>query len=266
MKKIFFSTTILLFAACMNSFAQLPGDIIVTEFLADPSVVPDATGEWLEIYNTTGVFVDINGWHLKDNGVNDHVISAPGSLVVFPGGVITLAASADVAVNGGFTPDYVYSGFNLANSSDEIIFTDASGNIIDEVDYTGTTTGKSWSLDATHLDALLNDNFAFWCLGSTAFGAGDLGTPGQLNPTCNFTGISTASVDNFNIYSYNSELFVMLKSVTLKTWNITDVTGKIIKSGQAQGHSFSIPLSSINKGIYFFTVNGLQKAKKFIVD
>ena len=52
-----------------------PGDIVVTEFMNDSAAVSDTVGEWLEIYNSTGADIDLNGWTLKDDGSNSHTFS-----------------------------------------------------------------------------------------------------------------------------------------------------------------------------------------------
>ena len=39
-------------------------------------------------------------------------------------------------------------------------------------------------LDPDHLDADSNDDGAYWCAATTAYGDGDLGSPGEPNPDC----------------------------------------------------------------------------------
>ena len=44
-----------------------PGDIIITEFLANPVSGSDDGKEWFEVFNTTGTDIDLTGWTIRDN-------------------------------------------------------------------------------------------------------------------------------------------------------------------------------------------------------
>ena len=123
---------------------------------------------------------------LRDDGVNSHVITE--TLFVAPGDILVLGRSINPATNGGLSGDYAYDGFSLSNGSDEVII-ECLGIQIDEVAYdNGSTfpdpTGASMSLDPAAFSAIANDAGANWCTGSTPYGAGDLGSPGVINPSC----------------------------------------------------------------------------------
>ena len=53
-----------------------------------------------------------------------------------------LARNADPGPNGGVVSHYVYTGFSLSNSGDEIFLT-CGGTVIDRVTYAGSTGGVS---------------------------------------------------------------------------------------------------------------------------
>jgi predicted extracellular nuclease len=160
-----------------------PGDITVNEIMQNPDAVFDSDGEWFEVYNPTGSAVDINGWTIKDNDFDSHVIANGGPLLVPAGDYIVLGRNADFNTNGGVTVAYQYTGFFLGNSADEVILLDASLVEIDRVEYDGGATfpdptGASMSL----LDPSLDNNVgANWCESDTPFGDGDHGTPGSAN-------------------------------------------------------------------------------------
>jgi len=42
------------------------GQIVITEFMKDPSTVSDARGEWIEVYNAMPWRVNLEGWILSD--------------------------------------------------------------------------------------------------------------------------------------------------------------------------------------------------------
>jgi cysteine-rich repeat protein len=155
----------------------VPGDLVITEIMKDPTLVSDAFGEWFEVFNAAGVAVDLHGLLVSDLG-SDH-FEVTGSLVVAAGGRVVLGASADPAVNGGVPVDWAWARFTLANGGDEIVLANGAG-IIDVVAYDDGVTwphhaGSSLSLDGALVDAALNDVGHRWCEG---------GTPGAPNAAC----------------------------------------------------------------------------------
>jgi hypothetical protein len=164
--------------------AAAPGDIVINEIMQNPAVVGDNAGEWLELYNTTGSAIDINGWTIADAGADSHVINNGGPLLIPAGGFLVLGNNTDSGTNGGVTVAYSYGGsWFLANADDEVILSDGSLTEIDRVEYDGgpnfpDPTGASMALIDTSLD---NNVGANWCEASTPYGDGDLGTPGAAN-------------------------------------------------------------------------------------
>ncbi|OGZ98478.1 MAG: hypothetical protein A3C07_02615 [Candidatus Sungbacteria bacterium RIFCSPHIGHO2_02_FULL_47_11] len=82
-------------------------DIVLNEIIPDPagsdigSVAMPLDGEWVELYNKSGVAVDVNGWFLRDadsniltisasKGDNDGDLSDAGETIVPAGGTLTV--------------------------------------------------------------------------------------------------------------------------------------------------------------------------------
>ncbi len=190
MKKLY-----ILFLLCsFIGFSQSPGDIIITEIMNNPLAVGDGVGEYVELYNTTGSDIDINGWSLKDQGSDDHLIDNGGPVMVPAGDYITLGRggvtdAADPDYNGGIVHAYVYADYFLGNSTDEVVLETPGAVVIDVVIYdNGATfpdpTGASMQLDTGFFDGTSNDTGSNWCESTSAFGPGDLGTPGASNTVC----------------------------------------------------------------------------------
>ena len=112
-----------------------PGVVFITEFMANPSAVNDAEGEWFELYNSrSDVGVDINGWTIKDEGTNNHVINSGAPLIIPSLGFLVLGKVLDIETNGGVLLDYAFSTtFTLSNSEDEILLLNGTGNVIDSL-------------------------------------------------------------------------------------------------------------------------------------
>lgn len=189
MKKLY----ILFLLSSFIGFSQNPGDLVITEIMNNPAAVSDTVGEWFEIFNNTGSQIDIDGWVIRDDGSNTHTIDGmTGGVTVVPaGGYLVLGRSADQGVNGGAPVDYAYgeTGFTLGNGADEVVLV-APGDIeIARVNYDGgpnfpDLTGESMQLDSSSLNETDNDNGANWCASTSAYGDGDLGTPGTANEAC----------------------------------------------------------------------------------
>ena len=159
------------------------GAIVINEIMYDSSAVTDANGEWFEVYNTTGSEIDLEGCVISDSGTDSHTIA--GSLIVPVNGYAVLARNGNTEENGGVSADYVYLGFTLGNTDDEIVLT-CSTVEVDRVEY---NEGEGWSAGvgaSIILNNLANDNnnSVNWCVSITSYGDGDLGTPGIQNDSC----------------------------------------------------------------------------------
>ncbi|RMH16325.1 MAG: lamin tail domain-containing protein, partial [Acidobacteria bacterium] len=159
------------------------GQVVINEIMQNPAAVSDGAGEWFEIFNPTAVGIDVDGWTIRDNDFDSHVIANGGPLVVPAGGFLVLSNNADPSTNGGVGVDYEYSGVFLANGADELVLIDGDGNEVDRVEWDGgplfpDPTGASMALIDPSLDNNAGGN---WCTASTPFGDGDFGTPGAAN-------------------------------------------------------------------------------------
>jgi len=160
------------------------GDIIISEIMKNPAVVSDTDGEWFELFNATGFPIDINGWTIKDDDIDSHVITNGSALIVPAQGFMTLGRNSNFAANGGVNIDYQYSSYFLANGADEIVLISIDGTtVIDSVDYDGSvqssgTSGASMFFTGSASDD--NNNLSFWQSAAIAWPSsnGDLGSPG----------------------------------------------------------------------------------------
>lgn len=254
-------------------FSQNPGDIIITEIMQDPDAVSDTNGEYFELYNTTDIAIDIDGWTIKDLGSNSHIINNGGPLNVSAGGYVVLGKNADTMTNGGATVDYAYgSGMVLGNSDDEIILETPGAIIIDQVNYDGATfpdpTGVSMNLDVSKYDATDNDSGANWCESTIAFGAGDLGSPGSSNEKCSILAVDGNQMVAFNVYPNPSSMgYVTIKTSSNEGVSIAvfDLLGKQIINQKLNNERMDV--SNLKPGIYVIRIsqNNNTAAKKLVI-
>ena len=109
-----------------------PGDLVVTEVMHSVTAVPDYRGEWIEVYNNSGVDVNLDGLVLTD-GVQsttinraDFIVSA-GSYVVF--------GTRYANLNGGAPVQYAYSNSQLRLTGTEQVSLVAGAVTLDTFDW-----------------------------------------------------------------------------------------------------------------------------------
>lgn len=107
--------------------------IAITEFISNPLGIENGA-EWIEIYNFGPTTVDLNGWTLKDEGIENITISAT-SLILESDAFLILANNKTTFETEwlGGTPDsrvIEISTFALANTTDQIILSNSSGTIV----------------------------------------------------------------------------------------------------------------------------------------
>jgi hypothetical protein len=164
----------------------VPGAVVINEFMADPAAVPDATGEWLELYVAEDF--DLNGLELgRTPQVVLQTVSSATCLPAPAGGRVVLARTADPVENGGLPRvDALLGALSLPNSGAQGIFVGYQGELLDAITYSSTAAGVSTSLDPTRRTPEANDQADSWCRtpAGVTYGAGDRGTPGAANPSC----------------------------------------------------------------------------------
>ncbi|MBM4395690.1 MAG: lamin tail domain-containing protein [Deltaproteobacteria bacterium] len=174
---------------------KVPGDLVVTEFLARGSHTQEDRGEWIELYNPGTLPLDLKGCILTDDLFEEsHEIAA--HLTVWPGGYVVLAQVADPVMNYGVPFDYAWNAdVILHNTGDEIVI-DCAGVVIDRFGWTSNAAApfaRSLQVDSSKQDSVSNDAISNWCVGVDTYGTplacgwGSMdckGTPRKPNRRC----------------------------------------------------------------------------------
>ena len=159
------------------------GDLIITELMINPSAVSDARGEYMELFNPTDKNLNLEQLRLMDSSgdstsINDRVVIRPGAFTV-------LARNGDSLLNGGFKPDYTYSGFTLSNLNDQVYLININGDTIDKLEYTASSVWLGGGAAVSFGGAVHQDNNDSKLWAATTFRqqgyigtAGDFGSPG----------------------------------------------------------------------------------------
>jgi len=168
-------------AASLTVADLSPGDLAITEFLANPVGVADSDAEYFEILNRRGAAVDLSGLVVRDDGSNSFTVTA-----------LTLDAGAfGVFSNGdgsalGLSVDYVYgSAMSLTNAADEIMLAGAGDLELFRLAYSdGDVYGAGVANELTTLTPGLSAAAEVDYRAATApLLLGNLGSPGAAGGT-----------------------------------------------------------------------------------
>ena len=166
------------------NFVEATGEevtIVINEIMYNPSDEND-TGDWIELYNASGYDIDISGWVIKDED-DTHEYSFPGGTEMQANSYLVVAD--DLTAFGEYYTETISVfgelGFGLAGGSDQVRLFDASGGLIDSLQYADEApwpsgsdgTGYTLELKSQDLD---NSKPESW--GSSAATGG---SPGQQN-------------------------------------------------------------------------------------
>lgn len=170
-----------------------PGDLVLSEFMVNPSVVNDTSGEWFELYNTSDLPIEITGYTLRDEDYDEWVITE--EMVIPPHDFFVVCADMNPLNNGGvescdawfLRPQLPPPGLAFGNEGDELILVRPDGVEIDRLEYDAAwvETAKATGVDPDYLDSDNNDILSNWCPQTTVItSGGEPGTPGMRNDPC----------------------------------------------------------------------------------
>jgi hypothetical protein len=168
-----------------------PGDLVITEIMADPEGA-NAGKEWFELYNATSGVVHLAGLTLEvvgTGGSKTHLVRGLDAPDVSP--LEYVALGDGVAGLNDLAYSYGTDLGSLSNTTGTVIVRCGDAEV-DRVEYGGTagpgapTTGRSLQLSGSVTpEYQANDDPASWCDATELMGDGvDYGTPGRANTPC----------------------------------------------------------------------------------
>lgn len=121
------------FASNLN-LEVMDNGVRLNEFMASNATTLEYDGEypdWIELYNTTDVDVDISGHGISDN------ILRPKKWVIPEGTIIKANSPLLIYCTGrdGLIDGKLHAGFSLSSFSEDIVFSGVNGAIIDSYSY-----------------------------------------------------------------------------------------------------------------------------------
>ena len=127
--------------------------VVINEFVADPAG-SDTDREWIELYNASGVDVDISGWELQGGASTYSSIGAIPEGMILLAGEYLLVGDELVEDDLGMVPDVVLSMSlgNAGSNADSIRITDCNQQVMDTIIYGDSFNGTDpWVDDQGNL-------------------------------------------------------------------------------------------------------------------
>jgi len=122
------------------STSEIPA-VATTGAIVINEISSASTNEWVELYNPTGVPINVSGWVIQDNNSVD---TLPVSPVIPPGGFAVIVESGSLlSVPGSaitITLDNPTIGNGLRNDGDRITIQNAANSQVDSMSYGDDTT------------------------------------------------------------------------------------------------------------------------------
>jgi hypothetical protein len=255
--------------------------IVINEIMQNPYVLADAVGEWFEVYNAGATAVDMNGWIIKDAGIDSLVIDNGGPLVIGAGEYKVFGVDATAMLAEGVTLFYQYSGLTLSNSDDELILCDTEERVVDTVAWDDGLTFPD-PVGASMQWTGLGDNAdgTTWSSVGPVFGTGDRGTPGAVNDVATPvpSAVTTALGANHpNPFNPSTEFSFSLKQDANVNLSVFDMRGRLVRTvidtrltagdhtGTYHWDGRDSAGRNVNSGTYFYrltTDTGFSESRK----
>lgn len=164
------------------------GDLVITEFMPNPSGTDDGN-EYIEVYNTTGAAIDLEGVSLKYSRADG---SSPKEAILTGGSVPAGKYFTLGDVRTAVLPAHIDASYGAAlgalGNVDGILSFNCGLTVVDEIRYTRVKDGASRVLDGNIAppSAIDNDDEGSWCDAKVPFGTG-FGSPRGANEPCGST-------------------------------------------------------------------------------
>ena len=153
------------------------GQLVISEWMPDPSLVSDANGEWFEILATADV--DLNGFSAGASTLTVLVPAAGPCVRLSAGSRAVFARRSDPAMNG-MIPGAIAGTFTFALvQSAGTLMIGTGTTMLDSVTWATSTAGRSIMFDSSRVQCNAPTGVA-------AYNGTDVGTPNAANtpPEC----------------------------------------------------------------------------------
>ena len=110
------------------------GQVVINEFMAkNTSGTANESGvyaDWIELYNTTSIGLNLTGLYLTDNFTNPTKFAFPSNSLIQPNSYMIIWCDDGVS-----TSTYIHANFKLAESGEQIMLSNGNGGVLDSITF-----------------------------------------------------------------------------------------------------------------------------------
>jgi len=198
--------------------------------------------DWIELYNNSGLTVDLSGYFLSDDFTNPNKWTFPTGTTIAANGYLIIWCDEDTMDAG------LHTNFKLSSGGEILTLSNALGFAVNQVTFPELETATTY--------------------GRYANGTGEFI---RMVPTYNaansYSALSVDEIETAEITIYPNPtsdiIYVVTNQLTPVNYLLYDLNGRVIFSGQIENNS-SIDVSLLQNGIYLIHIPSLNEVKKLI--
>ena len=229
------------YSACSNVIVP---PLVITKIMYNPEASVYYTDsddlEFIEIMNNSGQPVSLTGIYFSGTGL---VYQFPASASLAPYASVFLASNPDFFLaEHGFLPNGRFTR-HLSNKGQNLVLSDAFGNIIDNVNYTDTIPWPDADGNGNYL--LLTDPFL------------DNNNPVSWTSSNDKTLSDNDIINSFDLQLAPNPVRDMLKikaPSVIKSINLYDIYGRLLKTVNVNYETYELEMKQFTEGIYIIRV------------
>lgn len=219
-------------------FQTAKAQVVINEFMAsNTTTVTDNFGEyddWVELYNTSNVDVDISAWSITDSLGDLRKFKFKRPTIIPAKGYKIFWADEDSSQG-----NTIHMNFKLSSLGEMLVLVDSLKNIKDSITFGPQTTDKSMARKPNGTGSFV--------IGTSTFNANNDGT----------SSIFSAEGDQYFKWDvWSRSILLNENETTPRKYQIYDAMGRLSASGTTEGSKIAV--GQLNQGLYWLKVGDNQ--------
>lgn len=214
------------------------GQVVLNELVSFNFIgCTDATGaneDWIELFNTTGSPLNLEGLYITDDPTN-HLKCALPSYVIPAYGFALIWADEDPG-----SSNEIHANFKLASGGEYVLLCNANGTVLDSVAFGILASDNSWGRCPNGYGSWINYSWG-GCAGWNI-------CPTDIEESPEQSGVAVypnPTADILNVVNFGEEAI---------TYELVSSTGQVCMSGQFLDKNNQVDMSELSTGMYILMV------------
>lgn len=222
------------------------GQVKINEFLADNQgdvkCEYNTYEDWIELYNTTNLPLELSGLYLTDNFSSPAKFAIPQNTIIQPNGFLIIWADENPS-----TTSYVHANFKLAAGGEQLMLSNGLGTVLDSITFGTQLTDKSMARCPDGTGSYTVTTFPTFKMSNCIIGVEEL-----------------TSNDKVEVYPNPAKDYFVIKSISNKekSVDVYNTLGELIYKSNFNTQ-LVVNTSQWQTGVYF--IRSSNSVKKIIV-